>query len=365
MPKEELGFAVITSFTKVFAGVLGFFFALFIVMVVLGMFASLGEESSPDALQLTTIYGADDANAKIASIVVDGILLGERTTDDIWTALAEDSVTYGYEVKSQLSRLAQRDDIAAVMLELHSPGGTIFGTQAIVDGVTQYQQATGKPVYAFVGSMAASGGYWAAVSADQIFADAGTAIGSIGVLTGPFKFYDGVISEDGGLFLGGVETKDGIATTYITAGKYKDLGNPYRQLSDEEIAVLQQSVDNAYTQFVEYVGQKRQLRPEFLRSQVGALIYDEQQALEFGLIDQTANWHEAVRALADMAGLSAGSYQVVRVSNASSWVDALLGARFSAPVKQSLAVCPWGASALVYYGDVAGVCRSLSALQTR
>lgn len=363
MPKEDLGFAVVSSFARVFAGVLGFCFAIVVVLVLLGGLASLGEVDESSPLEFTTVYGSDESENILASIVIDGIILGERTSDDVWTSLAEDSVTYGYEVKAQLMRLAEQDDVAGVLLELHSPGGTIFGTQAIVDGVAYYQETTGKPVYAFVGSLAASGGYWAAISADQVYADAGTAVGSIGVLSGPFKFYDGVISEDGGAFLGGIVTTQGIETSYITAGAYKDLGNPFRPMSPEEIAVLQQSVDGAYQDFVEYIGQRRQLNPQLIRERIGALIYDEQQALQLGLIDQTANWHVVVADLASQAGLSPDDYRVARVNHSVTWLDTMLESHWLRQPKQTVSACPWQATALVYHGDVAGVCQSLSTLQ--
>ena len=108
----------------------------------------------------------EETNKEYAYIIEEyrnGLLLFELMEDNIWQAAKEDS-------------------IKGVVLMVNSPGGTIFGSNAILDGVKEYKNETGKPVIAFVTGMAASGGYWASLGADEIIADSGSTIGSIGVI---------------------------------------------------------------------------------------------------------------------------------------------------------------------------------------
>lgn len=352
---NTIAFHTLKAFASVFAGTLGLFFALGFGVVIMGMtiggLSSLVSEDSLDSIDATYVFHAGDATSrqKLLSIPIEGVILGEPSEND-WTAwLSGDGVTYGYSIKEELMTAAAKDEVDGVILEFHSPGGTIFGSQAIADGVAEYRQATGKPVYAFVGSMAASGAYWAAAATDKIYADAGTSIGSIGVIYGPFKYYDGVISEDGGAFMGGVVTQNGIESQYITAGTSKDLGNPYRRLTESEVTVLQADVDNAYDQFVNFVAANRKLSAFTIRSAIGALIYDESQAQTLGLIDATANRDEVYQELAQAANLD--SYQVVRSSQDSSfWSQLMMSLTRPETPRTTTRFCPFATNVLALAG---------------
>lgn len=83
------------------------------------------------------------------------------------------------------------------MIGLDTPGGTVFGSQAITDAIDYFREQTDLPVYSDVIGMAASGGYWIAASTDTISAHLGTMIGSVGVIAGPFRTYNGTLAIDG------------------------------------------------------------------------------------------------------------------------------------------------------------------------
>jgi protease-4 len=222
-------------------------------------------------------------------------------------------------------------------------------------------------VLAYVRGLSASGGMYAMAGADRIVADHGTLIGSIGVIFGPISHYSGVVATEGGLLGGGVETTGGITQEYITAGRSKDLGNPYRALTDEERAVLQTGVDNNYEQFVEHVANGRAINPADVQSDLGALIFDEQTALDKRLIDDIGNRDHAYAAAAELAKLTTGNWQVVRVDRSGSGLfglGALFGLR-SEPtedVTRSSAadvrhlLCGRGPVMMAYYGAVPAGC---------
>lgn len=334
-------------------------FGLVLVLVV-AMLAAIGNEETsvlPEKLETKHFYGTENAKDKILVLPIRGVILTDKDADPL-SSLFDMQVTYGYSVKETLRLAALDDEVKGVLLLIDSPGGTVVGAKAISDGMVAYKLKTGKPVYAYVGGLAASGSYWAAAGADKIIADTGTTIGSIGVIFGPFKYYKGVTAEDGGAFVGGVITQKGIDTTFITAGKSKDLGNPYRQLTETEIATLQVGVNDAYGEFVKHVSAGRKLEPTVIREQIGAMVFSEQQAGQLGLIDAVGNREAAITAVAQAANIDGREYEVVVPKASGGFLANLLEAsnRWVQPNRVSVTGCPFNSLVMAYHGPVTGLC---------
>lgn len=335
-----------------------------VVLMAISAAAGAGSASKSEAKAFSeekTVYGKEDAKKTFLIVDVTGVIMGDQMDAEGWEALFSEGLTFGYNVKEQLMAAAKNDDIDGVLLVIDSPGGTIFGSQAIADGVKYYRQNTDKPVVTYVAGMAASGGYWSAVAGDLIVADHGTAIGSIGVIYGPFKYYDKVVAEDGGAFLGGVVTQGGVQTTYITAGRSKDIGNPYRQLTPEEIEKLQSNVNDSYNEFVAHVAQNRTISEDTVRTEFGAMIYGEKQALQNKMIDMIGSKEEAYRTLADRAGVSDDNFRIIRQSSAADFWGTVLGAvtHKQTPSAGSLTpkLCGLTSHVLAFHGDVGVLCQ--------
>ena len=308
--------------------------------------------------QTAFVDGKATSRNRLLLIEVKGPILGvQQDSQGLLSNLAPS--TYGYEIKRQLKKAAEDKSIKGVVLELDTPGGTIYGSQAIADGVREYQEATGKPVLAFVAGLSASGGMWAMAPATKVLADHGSLVGSIGVTMGTLPYYNGVTATEGGLLGGGVTTANGIEYTTITAGRGKDMGSPYRRLTDEERAVLQQGVNRSYDAFVRHIAASRRISEADVRSRVGALVYDNDTAQELGLIDGTADRQEAFAEAAKLADLPEGDWRVVRRKKGLGALGSLLS-RFRGPAPQaSLArpgVCFAQHAVLAYYGDPAALC---------
>ncbi len=297
----------------------------------------------------TVLDGEEDAKASILSVSVRGIILTEPSSDvGFFNFLSEEGVVYGYEVKEQLKRAAKDDSIKGVVLEINSPGGTIPGAVAISDGVAYYREVTGNPVYAHIADMGASGGYWAAASTEYIVSDPGSAIGSIGVILGPFTQYNNVIAESN--FLGGVETQGGIDYRYFTGGQYKDSGSPYRPLTPEEERHWQTSVENEYRTFVSYVSASRNLPPEFLINTVKALAYEPQRAIDLQLIDEIGSKESTYNKLAMEQKLE--DYNIVgEEEDFGIFSEIFKGAHSLFPMQsvQQIKACNWCNGPLVLY----------------
>ena len=308
--------------------------------------------------QLTTIWGS--GTKSLRAIPVSGPILADASDGSLLMG-----ATFGYEIASQLDELTA-DDSSGVVLLVNTPGGSIAGSRAIGDAVIRYQERTGQKVLVHVSSMSASGGVFATAPADEIIADHGALVGSIGVIFGPFQQYDGVIATTGTILESGVTTTGGITSEYLSQGTGKDFGNPYRPMTDEEREHYAAGLANEYTNFVDYVSQHRDIPAATIRDDLGAHLFDTARAEEQGLIDGVLGRDEFFRHAAEAAGLDPADTRVEAVRAPSAW-EVFLGASRSygqAPaVEQGSGIVPALNTAfcdatqpLAFAGDVASVC---------
>jgi protease-4 len=346
------------QFFKSLAVMIAFIFAAFFFVMLVALASKENGATAITGDNYIYQTGDETSKDKLLMIPIHGVILTEKGGEDFSTFF-DTQLTYGYSIKDELVKAAEDEAIKGIFLHIDSPGGTVAGAKAIADGVEAYRQKTGKPVYAYIGGTAASGGYWAAAAADKVYADTGSSVGSIGVIFGPFKYYDTVTAEDGGILSGGVVTEKGIQTTYITAGRSKDIGNPYRQLSAEELTSLQQSVDDVYDVFVKHVGVRRGLSDTDVTQNLGAMIYSEKQGVDRKMIDGIANRDEVQTLLAKQANLEEGAYQYVTPVSSGTFVDSLLGVTQRWMPKQAVVSsgCAFSRVVMAYHGDIATLCQ--------
>lgn len=325
----------------------------FVLLAFVGAMAAASDVEQPGGY--APIYGK--GARQLVSIRIDGVITGtDAGSPSIFSQT--DAQTAGYAVKDQLYAAADDELVEGIILEINSPGGTIYGSHAIADGVAYYKDKTKNPVYAHISGMGASGAYWAAASADKIIIDYGSDVGSIGVIMGPFQFYDKVLAEDGGILGGGVITQNGIENITLTAGKSKDLGNPYRRMTADETALLQKTVNNEYDSFVQYVAKQRKIAEPIIRDQIGAMIYDSKTAQELKLVDAVGSRQDAYEQLAVAANIK-DDYYVGQEQYLPGFVESLLGSitRRQEPKAQSVDLCTLSSTKLAYHGDVTGWCK--------
>jgi protease-4 len=352
----------ITSLVKLWARITVGFNAVMLCFVALAITLSIiaaAFYAASNGISATSdyVYGDTSSSNTFLSIKVTGTIVGD--SDDTSGVSQDEQYTAGYDVKQELYDAAKDDSINGVVLEINSPGGTIYGAHAIADGVAYYQKKTHNPVVAYIQGMGASGAYWAAVSANKIVADYGSDVGSIGVIQGPFEYYDTPVSD------GNVVTQNGIQTVTITAGTSKDVGNPFRKLTASETAILQQSVNNDYNLFVQYVSKQRGIPEETIRTKIGAMPYDNKTAQSYKLIDQTGSREDAYDLLAKEAHISTDDYQVIRDTyyangySDSSWISGVMNhvrGRQAKTVQTKVDACALTRTNLAFYGDVTKFC---------
>lgn len=177
----------------------------------------------------------------------------------------------------KLKKYDKDSNVVGIILRINSPGGAVAPSQEIY----RFIRKMNKPVYAAMSTVAASGGYYVASACDKIYALPGTITGSIGVI---MKFTD----------LSKIYEKLGIKTETIKSGKFKDIGSTSRNMTNEERAILQQSVDDVYQQFINDVLSKRTnlSREELLKYADGRIITGN-EAKNLKLIDQIGTYEDA------------------------------------------------------------------------
>ena len=191
-----------------------------------------------------------------------------------------------------MTELRNNPDVKSIVLRIESPGGAVGASQAIYQEVKRTSAA--KPVIASMGSMGASGGYYAALGADTIFANPGTMTGSIGVIV---KFPN----------LEGLYEKIGYKREVIKSGPLKDVGASNRPMSEEERKLMQDLIGNLYSQFIKDVAAARSMPEETVEKLADGRVYSGEQAFELKLIDSLGNFTDAITMAAELGGLDVKS----------------------------------------------------------
>ena len=193
-------------------------------------------------------------------------------------------------IAKRIRQAAEDKHVKAIVLDINSPGGTVASVQNIYGELLKAKEK-GKKIVALMRDVAASGGFYIAMAADQIVAEPGTITGSVGVIM--------QTSNVEGLF-----DKIGVKVIPITSGKYKDIGSAYRPMTTAEKALLQDMVNDTYTQFFAAVKAGRpQVKPEDLTEYTDGRVFTGQRAFNLGFIDKLGGEEEARLLAGELVGL--------------------------------------------------------------
>ena len=193
------------------------------------------------------------------------------------------------QVIEDLESMASDSGIRAIVLRVDSPGGGAAAAQEISEYVRDVREL-GVPIVASMGSIAASGGYYIACAADTILANPGTLTGSIGVIMSFSNFEE--------LF-----GKIGMDFDVVKSGQFKDIGSWSREMTAEERALLQGTIDDIHSQFVEAVAAGRGMAFEDVAALADGRILSGRQALAAGLVDSLGTLEDAIHLAAWMGGI--------------------------------------------------------------
>ena len=240
----------------------------------------------PGKLRETVVEG--EGRPKIALIEIEGVLREVAGPTRLGLGEHESPVA---RVRAQLDKAAEDDAVKAVVLRIHSPGGTATASDIIYGEIQRFKAKKPVPVVAQLMGIATSGAYYAAMAADSVYAQPTTVTGSIGVI---FT----------GINVSGFMEKLGLADQTITTGPYKDVGSPLRRMTPEERALVQSVINDLYQRFVVVVETGRpQLTPGRVAELADGRIYSAPQALANGLIDGISDLPSTLAEVRRRAGL--------------------------------------------------------------
>src|SRR5438132_12512315 len=236
-------------------------------------------------LGTTALFVAVASSMLGASRGAGGALFGERVAIVELEGLIVDGDDLVREIKAYRDNAANR----AGVLRINSPGGAVAPTQELYGAIRRLREG-GKPVVASLGAVAASGGYYIAVAADQIYANPGTLTGSIGVVMQMAN-------------LNALMKKVGVEYVVVKAGEFKDVGNFARPMTAEERRILQALLDDVHGQFIAAVADGRKLDRAVVRRFADGRVFSGTQAKALHMIDELGGLEEAVAGPATLAGL--------------------------------------------------------------
>lgn len=220
-----------------------------------------------------------------------------RPKESVALLEVEGPIIDGEDTLKQLKQYIENPAAKAIVVRINSPGGAVAPSQEIYDGLKRAKEQ-GKKVIVSMGSVAASGGYYIACAADEIYAMPGTITGSIGVIA-EFPNVEGLME------------KIGVKFDVIKTGKFKDTGSMFRPMSAEEEQLLKGMLLDVYDQFVEAVAQGRNMTIEHVKEYADGRVFSGRQALEYGFIDALGTQQDAIMRAASLSGIE-GEPNVIR-----------------------------------------------------
>ncbi len=193
-------------------------------------------------------------------------------------------------ILKQIKLIEEDNNVLGILLKINSPGGTVGASQEIYDALLKCKTKRQIPVVAQIGDIGASGAYYVALAADKIFANAGSLVGSIGVVLGTINIKE-------------LAEKNGVSQQLYKGGEYKDILSMWRNPSSEEERLLLNLVDNVHDQFKDDLVKSRQISTSDLKRVAEGQIFTGTLALDLNLIDQIATFQDAVVYIGQEVGL--------------------------------------------------------------
>ena len=253
--------------------------------------------SLPEYLHRTDRKGG----SKLAVIYATGLIAPGRSRDDVMGAET---------VAGELRRTRLDDEIKAVILRVDSGGGSASASEVIRREVEVTRRR--KPVVVSMSDVAASGGYWIAMSANKIVAQPGTVTGSIGVLTGKFN-------------LGGLYAKLGLSKDYVKTTENATLDYPFENFSPAQRNTIMRLMQETYRTFVQGVAEGRRMPVEAVDKIGQGRVWTGERARQLGLVDSLGGLDTAIAAAKELARIpSSEQVSLLRLPAPRSLLDNLL-----------------------------------------
>jgi protease-4 len=224
---------------------------------------------------------------KIAVVEINGPITSGKNRSD---ALFGGVQTGSDDIARTFDRLSKDPFLQGVIIRINSPGGSVIAADQILDAVNQFKKISKKPVYASMGTFAASGGYYVALGSDQIFANGATITGSIGVMSGFLNFSE-------------FNKEWGISSERLSTGKYMDAFSPNKSFDDDTKAMILSHQQASYQHFKSLVQESRQLTDDEVNAVSQGQFMTGEEAKTIGLVDELGSYTDTIEAMEKSLGL--------------------------------------------------------------
>jgi protease-4 len=260
-------------------------------VITMGALSRLGQQPLPGTM------GTGDA---VAVIELNGTITSGPQDYLTTTGITPD------RVRSLLDQAASNPAVKAVVVRVNSPGGAVVASDEIYRTLLAFD----KPVVISLRDTAASGGYYIACGGDYVIAHPGTLTGSIGVLSSTIFNVEDLLD------------KVGVQATVITSGRFKNMGSPFEEMTEEEREILQTILEQLHEEFVDVVAEARDLPREEVGEIADGRVFTGQRAQELGLVDGLGARQEAIDKAAALGNI-AGEPRVIEIESQPSFLEML------------------------------------------
>lgn len=263
------------------------------------------EENYPrdEAPKLDETWSCGSGDIKVVRIPLDGVIM--RSDEEGLFTARSDMVA---SILTQVNAAERDPEMRAIILEVNSPGGGVTPSDEIYNALRKFRQSRpDRRIVVFIRDLGASGAYYAAMAGDFIIAEPTAVVGSIGVIMQTMNFQ-------------GLAEKIGITDVTIKSGANKDMLNPFQAVNTNQVALLQELINEMQTRFRGIVAESRKLDPA-APDLFDGRIFSATAALNKGLIDEVGYWNDALARTAQL--LDTGSLYVIRYKPKRTFIEQL------------------------------------------
>ncbi len=272
------------------------FVCVVLVIAVVGGLVAYGYSSD---------YPSDDY---IGLVEIQGSIMESEDSDGLFSSGG------GYnhqQILDALEDMKNDDYNKGLILSVNTPGGSVYLADELYLKIKEYKETTKRPVFVYMKQLDCSAGYYISVLGDEIWANRNTMTGSIGVTLG--EMFD--ISE--------LMEKYGVKVNNINSGKNKAMGSMYQPMTEEQRAIFQSMVDEAYERFIDVVTEGRNMDKDKVRALADGRVMTAGQALSNGLIDKIGTYDEFMDYVQSQKGLGEAEVVPVNPEEESTLADLL------------------------------------------
>lgn len=243
----------------------------------------------PKTSPLQEVVLSGEGRDKVLLVEISGILTSAKPSGVLDRFY--DRLSLPARFKEELTKAVDDEDVKAIVLRINTPGGTVTASDILYHEIQELKKTRKVPVIASIMALGTSGGYYVAMAADRIVAHPSSVTGSLGVIMLTLN-------------ASGLMEKIGVQANAVTSGPHKDMGSPFRTMTDQDRAIFQGVIDSFYARFLQVIEQGRpDLKPETIRQLADGRIYSATQAKDHGLVDMIGYVDDALELAKKEAGV--------------------------------------------------------------